>query len=227
MRAGGAHRGVATALGMIARQCSGAVLAGGGSRRFGGLPKGLCEVGGRRIVDRVIDALRSAADECFLISNDPDVAGVTGVPIYGDARPERASLVGLHSALVHCRDAALVVAWDMPFVSTHLLEHLRAVGERAAAAVIPSGPRGPEPLCAYYPRSALAVVEAQLDRGERRLSSFLAALGDAVVLSPKEVAAFGPVERLFANINSPADLALARELSASEPIPFVPIVEHR
>jgi molybdopterin-guanine dinucleotide biosynthesis protein A len=212
---------------MIARQCSGAVLAGGGSTRFGGLPKGLCEVGGQRVVDRVLGALHAAADECFLITNDPQIAAVAGVPVYGDTRPERASLVGLHSALFHCHYAALVVAWDMPFVSATLLEQLRTVGERAGAPAIPTGPRGLEPLCAYYPRSVLPVIEAQLDRGERRLSTFLAALGDVVVLSPNEVAAFGPAERLFANINSPADLAVARELGAADRILFVPVVEHR
>jgi molybdopterin-guanine dinucleotide biosynthesis protein A len=179
------------------------------------------------VVDRVLDALHAAADECFLITNDPEVVGVAGVPVYGDTRAERASLVGLHSALVHCKGAALVVAWDMPFVSANLLEHLRNLGERAAAPAIPTGPRGLEPLCAYYPRSVLPVVEAQLDRGERRLSTFLAALGDAVILSPNEIAAFGPAEQLFANINSPADLALARELGVGERIPAAPVVEHR
>jgi molybdopterin-guanine dinucleotide biosynthesis protein A len=212
---------------MIARLCSGAVLAGGGSTRFGGLPKGLCDVGGRRVVDRVLDALHAAADECFLITNHREVAGTAGVPVYADVRPERASLVGLHSALVHCKGATLVVAWDMPFVSSNLLEHLRTLGERAAAPAIPTGPRGLEPLCAYYPRSVLSIVEAQLDRGERRLSTFLAALGDAVILSPNEVATFGPAERLFANINSPADLALARELGASERVASARVVEQR
>ena len=36
----------------------GAVLAGGAASRYGGRPKGLLEVGGRRILDRVVEALR-------------------------------------------------------------------------------------------------------------------------------------------------------------------------
>src|SRR5256885_4902290 len=104
---------------MIRRHCSGVVLAGGASRRFGGLPKGLSEVGGRRIVGRVLDAARAASDECFLITNDGRVRdAVPDVPVFPDTRRERGSLVGLHTALSHCREAALVVAWDMPFVTT-------------------------------------------------------------------------------------------------------------
>src|SRR2546427_6196347 len=36
-----------------------AVLAGGAARRYGGRPKGLVELGGRRILDRVVDAVQA------------------------------------------------------------------------------------------------------------------------------------------------------------------------
>jgi molybdenum cofactor guanylyltransferase len=192
---------------MTERHCSGAVLAGGANVRFGGLPKGLMELAGRRLVDRVFDTVRLVCDESFLITNDSTVAdAVAGVRVHGDTRSERASLVGLHSALNHCREAALVVAWDMPFVSPNLLARLRALGEAASAAAIPVGPRGAEPLCAYYPRAVLDVVERQLHLGELRLSSFVGALASPVIMSPNDVARFGPADWLFANINTPADL---------------------
>lgn len=198
---------------MTGRHCSGAILAGGSNTRFGGLPKGLAEVGGRRILDRVVDELRDTVDETFLITRDAAVAGaVHDIRVYPDHRLERASLVGVHSALLHCREAVLVVAWDMPFVSSALLSCLRARGEASGAPVLPSGARGLEPLCAYYPRAVLAVAEQQLDRGELRLSAFLAALPTVVTLSPNDVAAFGRAEQLFMNINGPADLAAARSL---------------
>src|SRR5881227_864362 len=101
--------------------CSGAVLAGGESRRLDGIAKGLLEVGGRRIVDRVLAAVRSATDELFLITND---TAVRDVPSFGDVRDGRGSLIGLHSALSHCRDSAIVAAWDMPFLSSELLNML-------------------------------------------------------------------------------------------------------
>jgi molybdopterin-guanine dinucleotide biosynthesis protein A len=198
---------------MNARHCSGAVLAGGASARFGGAPKGLAEVGGRRILDRAVDSVRVVTDECFLIANDPEIRAAAGdLPAHGDLRRERASLVGLHSALWYCREAVLVVAWDMPFVSTELLSELRHRGEAADESTLVTSARGLEPFCAYYPRRTLALVERQLDEGDLRLSSFLAALTSAVVLAPDEVERFGAPERQFMNVNSATDLAAARAL---------------
>ena len=201
----------------LPRHCTGVVLAGGGNTRFGGQPKGLAVVDGRRVVERVIDVLAPVSDELFLITNDAVVRGaLPGVPARPDLRTERSSLVGLHSALTYCRDGALVVAWDMPFVSRALLARLRELGEAASAAVIPSGADGPEPLCAYYARSALATVERQLERDEMRLTAFVEALPEKVILSSSEVAAFGLPARLFANVNSAADLLAVQQLSGDD-----------
>ena len=214
---------------MVERHCSGAVLAGGMNARFGGAPKGLSVIDGRRVVDRVLDALAGVVDERFIITNDAAIReAVTDVAAHGDERAERGSLVGLHSALQHCRTAALVVAWDMPFVSAALLAHLRAVGERAGAAAIPLGRSGPEALCAYYPRAALAEVERQLDAGDLRLSNLVATLTSAVLVPSDDLARFGPPELLFANVNSPAELAAARASAGAGVRPIlVPPVEHQ
>src|SRR5690348_10659640 len=106
---------------MLSRGCSGVVLAGGRSTRFNGIAKGLLEVGERRIIDRVCDALRSAVDELLLITNDVAVReAMPNLRTFGDVRDDRGSLVGLHSALVHGGEAILVAAWDMPFLSSEL-----------------------------------------------------------------------------------------------------------
>ena len=206
---------------MSSSVCSGAVLAGGANTRFNGIAKGLLEVGGRRIVDRVLDALRGATDELFLITNDSSVrAAVRDVPAFVDVRRERGSLIGLYSALSHCRDSVIVAAWDMPFLAPALLAELRERGEQSSAAAIPEGPFGPEPLCAYYPRSCLAMVEEQIERGELRLSALIDALPSRVIVPRDEVAQFGSPARLFANINSAADLADAQLLADSAPTAF-------
>ena len=197
----------------MSSRCTGVVLAGGSSARFDGNAKGLLTLGGRRVVDRVLDALASATDELLLIANDSAVrACVSGVLVRADVRRERGSLVGVHSALTYCADAALVVGWDMPFLSSKLLLALRNRGEAADTAVIPEGPRGVEPLCAYYPKHCLSVVERQLASGEMRLSAFVDALDDAVILSLDEVRRFDEPERLFANLNTPEDFRAAQSL---------------
>jgi len=81
------------------------------------------------------------------------------------------------------------------------------------APVIPVGAVGPEPLCAYYPRSVLQIIERQLDAGEPRLSRLVSSLPSAVLVSPNDVDIFGPPEVLFANINTAADVEAAARMA--------------
>ncbi len=196
------------------------VLAGGASSRFGGTAKGLLEVGGRRVIDRVYDALRAATEAQFLVANDPAATSwLPGVPVVSDvfSASARGSLVGIHAALAHANGAVLVVAWDMPFVTADLLRELRARGERSGTAVVPRGVVGIEGCCAYYRPEALDAASRLLARGELRLSEFVAALPAVGHLEGAELARFGAPARLFLNINDAGDLAAAR--LAAEPSP--------
>lgn len=190
-------------------RCTGAILAGGPASRFGGAAKGLTLVGGQRIIDRVAGALASASDEIVVVGGDPDAAGwLPSARVVRDAREGRASLVGVHAALRAAIDGALVVAWDMPFVSGALLRAMRELGERTGRAVVPEGERGLEPLCAYYPAGAASVAEERLAAGELRLEGFARSL-DPVVVPASEVAAFGDPKLLFLNVNDAEEAAEA------------------
>jgi molybdopterin-guanine dinucleotide biosynthesis protein A len=204
--------------GRAGARCTGVILAGGGSSRYGGRPKGLERVQGERIIDRVAAALRGATDDLLLIANAPDAAGwLPGVPARADVRAGEGALGGLHAALTHAGNDILLVAWDMPFVPPALLAALRARGEeRSADAVLPESDgsrRGVEPLCAWYSVRCLPSVSATLDAGDRRVVGFhdqvrteRFALG--------EVAAFGDPALIFRNVNTPGDLAQAEAAGA-------------
>ena len=194
-------------------RCTGAILAGGPASRFGGAPKGLTVVGGQRIIDRVAGALAAASDEIIVVGADPSAADwLPSARVVRDERDERASLVGVHTALRAAADGALVVAWDMPFVSAALLRAMREIGERSGRAVVPEGERGPEPLCAYYPSSAAAIAEERLAARELRLEAFARAL-DPVLLPATEVAMFGDPKLLFLNVNDAEQAAEADRLA--------------
>ncbi|HUF28864.1 MAG TPA: molybdenum cofactor guanylyltransferase [Gemmatimonadaceae bacterium] len=196
--------------------CTGVILAGGQATRYGGAAKGLERVGGRRIVDRVADALSGCTSSLLVIANDPAAdSWLPGVPCEGDIRPGAGGLGGIHAALVHAGTAVLVVAWDMPFVPPTLLESLRAAGETADAAAPESGSRrGIEPLCAYYAPSCLPAIERRLDAGDRRVIGFHEEI-TLVRLPAAEVARHGDPALLFLNVNSPDDLALAERHAAA------------
>lgn len=189
----------------------GAVLAGGAARRYGGLHKGLLELGGRRILDRVVDALAAAVGAPpLIVANAPDAPGWrSDLCVLVDRRPGTGSLGGLYTAVTAAPGPVLCVAWDMPFVTPALLQTLIA-GATGYDAFLPEsdGRRGVEPLCAVYGPACAVAIEARLDAGDLRAIGF----HDAVRvgrLPLDAVRAYGDPGTLFFNVNSPADLERA------------------
>jgi molybdenum cofactor guanylyltransferase len=190
---------------------TGVLLAGGAARRFGGLPKGLARIDGRRIADRVLAALRLAADDVLVVANDADArTWFPGERVVADDAPALGPLGGLATALASAAGAAvLVVSWDMPFVTVELLRELRRRGEAGASAVVPvHGPqRWAEPLCAWYASTALDCCRELLDAGERRAGALFEALPNVVLVDDGDLAPFGVPARLFTSVDTPEQLA--------------------
>lgn len=199
-------------------RCTGAILAGGSASRFSGAPKGLERVGGRRIIDRVADALRDVTDDLLLIANDAEAsAWLPGVSTRPDVIAGQGSVGGIHAALVHAATPVLVVAWDMPFVPAALLDRLRAAGRGCDVSVPESGsPRGIEPLCAWYAPSCVAAIERALRDGDHRAMGFHAQV--RVARLPADlVAAYGDPVWMFMNVNTREELARAEAHARSTP----------
>jgi molybdenum cofactor guanylyltransferase len=192
------------------------VLAGGAASRYGGLPKGLERVAGKRIIDRVADALREVTDDLLLVANDPSAnQWLPGVDVQADLVPNAGGLGGIHAALHRAQAPVLIVAWDMPFVPAGLLAMLRELGDAADVAVPESGSRrGVEPLCAFYAPSCLPEIQRSLDAGDLRVVGFHSAVRVAR-LPAEQVSAFGDPELLFMNVNTPDDLAFAEAHAAT------------
>ena len=66
-------------------------MAGGRNTRYGAL-KALEPVGGVRIIDRVIDALKQITPALVLIANDPVAYSAVPLPMRPDARPDLGAL---------------------------------------------------------------------------------------------------------------------------------------
>lgn len=200
----------------MSADCAGVILAGGQASRYGGRAKGLERVGGIRVIDRVARALATVTDRLLLIANDPAASEwLPDVPVASDVYLGCGSLGGIHAALVHANAPALVVAWDMPFVPTGLLTQLRALGEDADVAVPESDSRrGVEPLCAYYSPACIAPIARRLEAGELRVIGFYDDVRVAR-LPAESVRAYGDPARLFMNVNSPNELALAERYATT------------
>jgi len=192
----------------------GAIIAGGQASRFGGRPKGLEEVGGVRILDRLVATFEAAfSSPPLLIANAPDAATWhPGLRVVADVRPGMGSLGGIYTAIVAAPAPVVLAAWDMPFVSVSLLQAL-ADGLRNADACLPEsdGPRGVEPLCAGYGPACGPAIAASLEAGDLRAVGFHDRI-KVGILSTTRVRAFGDPAALFFNVNTADDLAEADRL---------------
>jgi molybdopterin-guanine dinucleotide biosynthesis protein A len=193
---------------------AGAILAGGGATRFGGAPKGLSEVGGRRILDRLAELLESTLGAPpLLVANAPDARDwVHGLRVVADVIPGAGSLGGILTAVVEAPAPVVCVAWDMPFVTAGLVRELAAgLGDADVCLPESGGRRGVEPLCAAYGAACRAPIEERIAAGDLRAIGFHPAVRVAT-LSRSEVSRHGDPARLFFNVNSAEDLVEAEQL---------------
>ena len=190
---------------------TGVIQAGGKSTRMGGAPKALMELGGHRIVERVVTALAPVVDDLLVVTNTPDLYDFLGLPMVGDVFPDHGSLGGIYSGLKAAPgDAAFTVACDMPFLTP---EVVRLVVARAGEAdvVIPRTGDQLETLHASYAKRCLPHIEERLRSGRLKIVGFF----DAVrVLEIPEVAVRSLADPavVFMNVNTPDELERAREI---------------
>ena len=194
---------------------TGVVQAGGKSTRMGGTPKALCELGGRRLIERVVDVVREVADDVLVVTNTPDLYRFLDLPMVPDVFVEGGSLGGIYSGLVAASgDVAFTVACDMPFLRA---EVARLVLARAGEAdvVIPRAGDQLQTLHAVYGKACLPHMEARLRAGRLKIVGFF---DDVRVLevSEAEVARHADPAIVFMNVNTPEELERARALIADE-----------
>jgi molybdopterin-guanine dinucleotide biosynthesis protein A len=191
---------------------TGVIQAGGKSTRMGGRPKALLELGGRRIIDRVVAAIAGVVNDLLLVTNTPELYADLALPMVGDAYPDHGSLGGIFSGLAAASgDAVFTVACDMPFLHP---EVARLVVGRAGEAdvVIPRVGRQLETLHAVYGKRCLAPIEARLRAGQLKITGFFADVR-VVEVSEAEVARYGDPTIVFMNVNTPEELARARGIA--------------
>ena len=188
------------------------VLAGGAGTRLGGVNKALVEIGGGRVIDRLLAALRPLGPEIVIVSNDDSLLGIPGTRVVRDVEAAAGALMGLYSGLRAVQTAlATATACDMPFVSTRVLRELLALAA-GYDAVVPVLGDQPEPLHAVYRPACLPAMEASLAAGRKRLISFFDDVRVRYV-PEAEIRVWDPELRSFLNVNRPDDLERARALA--------------
>lgn len=191
-----------------AGQITGAILAGGGSRRLG-QDKASLKLAGRALALRVAAALAPVTSDCWLITNHPLAHLGLGLPLVTDLWPHQGPAGGLITAMFYARTPwVLAAAVDNPFAAAAVLHQLAALAATTSrAAVVCRSSGGLEPFPGLYAVRLLPRL-AEFLKSDRRPTRFLEVCRSQV-LSEAEVAGLDPEGRSFFNLNTPEDLARA------------------
>jgi molybdopterin-guanine dinucleotide biosynthesis protein A len=182
----------------------GVILAGGDSRRMG-RDKAFLPFGGATLIERVASRLRDACTDVLVVANSPAPYQALGLRTVPDALPERRSLVGIYTGIMHAGGPAFVCGCDMPFLCPALIRHLGALAE-SADVVIPRV-KDYEPLHAVYTPACLKPIKRVLAAGGRNAD--LLRDVTTTVLEAEDLRRFDPDLRSLVNLNTPEDYAAA------------------
>lgn len=191
-----------------APRLTGAILAGGFSRRLG-QDKAALQLGGKPLALWVSEALAPLVTISWLITNQPLAHQSFGLPLMTDLRPFQGPAGGLITALFAARTPwVLAAAVDNPFLAPALLAALAARARHTTRpAVVCRSPRGLEPFPGVYSVRLLPALQDFLQT-DRRPTRFLEICRPQII-SEAEVLALDPEGRSFFNLNTPQDLLWA------------------
>jgi molybdopterin-guanine dinucleotide biosynthesis protein A len=192
--------------------CSGAILAGGPSRRTRS-DKALLSLGGRPLIRHVYDAISETVDEVIAV-----VDAKERIKAYSsllprarfvlDKRSVRTPLVGALAAFEASRSGCtMLLACDTPFVSADLASLMIGLAKKHEA-VVPRWPNGYlEPLQAVYrTQKGLMAADSALAEGKLNLASMIPRLQNVLYLSTLVIQQIDPRLDTFFNVNTEQDL---------------------
>lgn len=182
---------------------TGIILAGGQSSRMG-KEKGLIQWKGKTLIEHAICILSPLCDN-ILISANNDHFDSLGFPVIQDLIPGCGPMGGIFSTLAKSEtEHNLVIPTDTPFVTPEVYRYLISHTGSYDVIVPVDHDSFFQPLCAFYSRSVLPVMEAQINK---QILGFTPLFKKVEIKSVQLHTALGFYKNnTFYNINSRADL---------------------
>ena len=201
----------------MAIACTGVILAGGQNKRFDGQNKALIRIGGKRIVDRLLDVYTPLFDQIVLVTNDAAAYMDVDALIVTDHYSVRSSLNGLHAGLfAAAHEYAFFAACDTPFIKGALIQRVLDNITRKTDIIIPSTSAGYEPMFAVYKKTCLPAMMSQLERDRLKIQGLFRKVRVKTV-AEADLREVDPELISFFNINTPEDLVQAEAFCKKNP----------
>lgn len=183
------------------------ILAGGQSRRMGQDKKNLTWEN-KTFLETIAGEIRHF-DELLLSTAASESTVLDGFRSIPDVFPDSGALGGLYSALVACHSAGLLtVCCDMPLFKRGLADYICSyISSNYDAIVIVDRSNRRHPLCGYYSKSALPMLESQLRQGDLKLKNALTKLKIKEIYLKHSL--YG--DEMVTNINTPEEYALLQK----------------
>jgi len=190
------------------------VLAGGKSLRLGH-NKVLETIGNRSLLEQVIACASSLSNDIIIVAAEKRTVSqfedYSKLKIVTDIYPGKGPLGGIYTGLVASTSFYnLVVASDMPFLNQALLCYMIQLSVNFDL-VVPRVGNLIEPLHAVYTKSCLAPIERMIKQDKLSVYKLLR-LVKVRYVETEEIDKFDPKHLSFFNVNTEADLEIARDL---------------
>jgi molybdopterin-guanine dinucleotide biosynthesis protein A len=190
------------------------ILAGGKSSRLG-RSKALQAIGGKSLIQWVIDHLAILSTEIIIATAHGETipcSSAVRIKTVADIYPGKGPLVGIYSGLIASSSSrAIVASCDTPFLSAGLLEYMTQICS-TFDVVVPRIKNKLEPLCAVYSKNCLGSIQGLLEQDELRIRK-LFSMVKVKYVEEDEINRFDPEHLSFFNINNQDDLDRARKLA--------------
>lgn len=192
----------------VVTDVTGFILAGGKSTRMG-RDKAFLPWEDETLLSHACKLAGAVAAEVRIVGDAKKFAGFGSV--VEDVYRDRGPLAGIHAALTNsATELNLLLAGDLPFISTEFLQYLVAQARESSAVVtVPQANERWQPLCAVYRREFAAVADHALRDGNNKIDPLFAKVTTRVI-DETELARAGFSHRLFRNLNTPGDLEQAK-----------------
>lgn len=207
----------------IQSSIKGFIQAGGRSSRMN-QDKAWLEIEGAPMIERVITAARAVVGHLGIIVNAANsqieryekLAESRDAMLIFDLHEHLGPLGGIQTALAHCgaNESALILACDMPFITTEFLSFIRDIHQKDiphSSFLIPHSVTVPldqsnrlQPLAAIYDQSVKGTVGRMLVENELKVDLLYSRVSTRKV-SFAEFAHLADAERFFVNINTPEE----------------------